>query len=649
LASTLTGSVGLLQRRDAMNAHARRSLIRRRHVTTLALALSASLIALCGLSYSRAQEAEKKEREVVYKIAKHLPIKVKVKKPEKLKDLENEDWLGEVELEVTNTGTKPIYYLHISLYLPDVFASDGHNYGFGLQYGRGELVSLSEPVRPDDVPIKPGEVVVLKVPESVVEGWKLFRAEGRVTNPKKIEFIHNNLNFGDGTGFLGGIGKPMPERKERGANATCPGGDGNAVGAASAAYPPRSYFPDIASLATYLPSPADLVPAFFFGRPASPAPAAGQDICCTSPCSRLKDAVDQGCPCPGVQRRIVQPTSCSDPEGRCGTIRHEKLPCTAGGVPHECEESVIEPCGAPTPTPTPSPTPIPCEQPPPAFCCEEAIVSPGAGFQDYCVWSCRSSCPPNWPLNNGCFTPLADGSCPPAYEFSLGDAGPFGGQCCPQQVAEGGCENPGTFTPGWTWDAGDCCWENNNTHECDSPILVDVSGDGFRLTDGASGVPFDFDGDGVRERLSWTAAGSDDAWLALDRDGDGVVDDGRELFGNLTPQPPPPTGQRKNGFLALAVFDRPAQGGNSDGVIDARDSVFPSLRLWRDANHDGVSQAGELHPLAALDVARLHLDYKQSKRADEFGNQFRYRAKVDDARGAKAGRWAWDVFLVPGR
>lgn len=81
-------------------------------------------------------------------------------------------------------------------------------------------------------------------------------------------------------------------------------------------------------------------------------------------------------------------------------------------------------------------------------------------------------------------------------------------------------------------------------------------------------------------------------------------------------------------------------------MIDARDAVYASLRLWQDANHDGVSQPAELHALASLDVARLHLDYKESKRADEFGNRFRFRAKVDDARGARAGRWAWDVFLL---
>ena len=84
-------------------------------------------------------------------------------------------------------------------------------------------------------------------------------------------------------------------------------------------------------------------------------------------------------------------------------------------------------------------------------------------------------------------------------------------------------------------------------------------------------------------------------------------------------------------------------------MIDSRDAVFSSLRLWRDANHNGVAEPGELHALPALGVAGLELDYKESKRADRHGNQFRYRAKVRDAHGAQLGRWAWDVFLLRGQ
>ena len=130
------------------------------------------------------------------------------------------------------------------------------------------------------------------------------------------------------------------------------------------------------------------------------------------------------------------------------------------------------------------------------------------------------------------------------------------------------------------YGVGPYCYALNDGSGCNccsdyyDPIIIDVSGDGYSLTSSAEGVKFDMSGNGQEEQLAWTSAGSDDAFLALDRNGNGKVDGGTDLFSNFTPQPQPAKGSVKNGWAVLAVYDQPENGGNGDGWIDAHDAVY---------------------------------------------------------------------------
>ncbi|HSR68336.1 MAG TPA: hypothetical protein VLU25_10370 [Acidobacteriota bacterium] len=171
----------------------------------------------------------------------------------------------------------------------------------------------------------------------------------------------------------------------------------------------------------------------------------------------------------------------------------------------------------------------------------------------------------------------------------------------------------------------------------------------MRLTDPEHGVDFDLNNDGIPERLSWTRAGTNQGFLVLDRNSNGVIDDGTELFGDFTPQSTR-RGEERNGFAALRVLDEQALGGNGDGFISEEDAVFADLRLWVDWNHDGVSQQAELGSLLDAGVLTIDLNYVESRRRDRYGNEFRYFSFADALRGeAVRHLMLVDVFFQTAR
>ena len=245
------------------------------------------------------------------------------------------------------------------------------------------------------------------------------------------------------------------------------------------------------------------------------------------------------------------------------------------------------------------------------------------GAQVWGLWNGRSH---HWYLDPGSvdlgtFTTLLYSGSPEAYEE------------CPGQ---------------WIW--------NPNTGTCEPPpncpIVVAVGRDSaYKLTSAEDGVWFDIDGDGTVERIAWTERDSPVAFLAIDRDGDGQITSGRELFGNHM------LSGAKNGFMALASMALEAGAGVIRGSLSVDDAIFSRLLLWTDVNHNGVSEPSELGP-AGDRLAEIGLGYQDHQRKDGHGNHFAFRgwvsvrtqpgrnAAADPGESKERRRYIYDVVLA---
>ncbi len=151
-----------------------------------------------------------------------------------------------------------------------------------------------------------------------------------------------------------------------------------------------------------------------------------------------------------------------------------------------------------------------------------------------------------------------------------------------------------------------------------SPIVLDLSGNGFKFTSPSQGVWFDLNDTGEPLVTGWTA-GNDDAFLVHDLDGNGSIDSGAELFGSATRLP---DGTRAaNGFKAMQALD-----SNGNGTLDRGDLAWGELQLWIDRSHDGVSSPDELFSLDRAQVTSIRLDYLDVLEVDAHGNETRQRS-----------------------
>lgn len=159
-----------------------------------------------------AAKAQGEERKLENLIPKHVPLAVKIRKEKEkqFKDLENENWARDFELQVTNIGDKPIYEFYLLLVL-DVKDASGQNVIAPVYYGRTELGDFRVLATREDVSLRPGDSCFLKIHPGQIGAWDIRRREGR-QHPRNISIKLEGLSFGDGTGLQGNEGIAVPRK-----------------------------------------------------------------------------------------------------------------------------------------------------------------------------------------------------------------------------------------------------------------------------------------------------------------------------------------------------------------------------------------------------------------------------------------------------
>ena len=303
------------------------------------------------------------ERELEDKIPKHLPIKVKIKKEKEkaFKDSKNEKWLRDFELEITNTGEKPIYFLSLTITseipAPQQIGPTENKMGFSIYYGRSELGDIVTKAGTVDIPINPGETYVFKFPDSEQLDWDRFREKENKPDAKKLILKFQILSFGDGTGFWGNEGMAVPRAPdEKSGLGRCePKRDLNDPGGlkiqrASWISQPETLSVDNLPAGNLLANLLFTDSSRLTSRKLNPQP---EPCCSGNGCFRSRPYVS-ACLC--GPRNLLDNASCSDPLAACRLPTYIWRRCGDG----YCVQADYVLCGSTTPTPTPpgtTPTP----------------------------------------------------------------------------------------------------------------------------------------------------------------------------------------------------------------------------------------------------------------------------------------------------
>ncbi|MBF7684172.1 hypothetical protein I2F27_12815 [Acinetobacter sp. B5B] len=168
------------------------------------------------------------------------------------------------------------------------------------------------------------------------------------------------------------------------------------------------------------------------------------------------------------------------------------------------------------------------------------------------------------------------------------------------------------FGHGLSFDLSNFYQLFTTAEEIISPLVLDLNHDGhIRTTSISDGTYFNLNNEGTKEKTAWID--TEDGLLVLDKNADGKIDTGNELFGNYTQLQ---SGKNAdNGFDALADYDL-----NHDDQIDEQDDIYSKLQVWQDINHNGKVDQGELRSLSEVGITSIRTNYDNNATIDEFGN-----------------------------